>query len=148
MYSIPENILAGWQVVVIDDEPDAIEVAQILLEMYGAKVIAARNGREGLELIQRVHPRFVITDISMPEMTGWDLIEQMQLDRSTSEIPVVALTAHAMSGDRERAIARGFHNYLVKPLRPETFVGELLNLLVDNFLELKQVLSSSQQDYN
>jgi CheY-like chemotaxis protein len=140
--SIPPDVIQGWQVLVIDDEPDAAEIVKMLLEMYGAQVITAYNGIEGLNAIRRHRPRFVICDISMPEMSGWELIEAVNKDRTISMIPIVALTAHAMSGDREKAIAKGFHNYLSKPLRPETFVSELLLLLTDEMPELKALLEA------
>src|SRR5690606_2945113 len=93
-------------------------------------VVTATNGREGLELIRNSHPKLVISDISMPVMDGWGLIFEMKNDRSLSEIPTIALTAHAMMGDRERAISAGFHNYLTKPLTASTFIHDLVTLLV------------------
>lgn len=140
--SIPPDVIQGWLVLVIDDEPDAAEIVKMLLEMYGAQVITASNGMEGLRLIHKQRPRFVVCDISMPEMTGWELIDAVKHDRTVSMIPIVALTAHAMSGDREKAIAKGFHNYLSKPLRPDTFVSELLLLLTDEMPELKALLEA------
>ena len=125
------NLLEGWKIVVIDDETDSLEVAEIILESYGAELYTASNGAEGLEIIRRVRPRFVISDLSMPVMDGWGLIFEMRSERDLMEIPVIALTAHAMKGDRERAIAAGFHNYLTKPLTVETFMNDLVNLLVD-----------------
>jgi CheY-like chemotaxis protein len=141
MNMVPEDILKGWKILVIDDEPDAAEVTKILLEMYQADVSTATNGREGLEWIVLHRPRFIICDISMPEMSGWEVIERLKLDRATAAIPVIALTAHAMSGDRQKAIAQGFHNYLTKPLHPETFVQQLLTLLTDDIPELLPLLS-------
>jgi CheY-like chemotaxis protein len=67
----------------------------------------------------------------MPEMDGWGMLGALKLDRATLDIPVIALTAHAMVGDRERAIMAGFHNYLTKPLTPATFMKDLLVLLTD-----------------
>lgn len=131
MTIVPENILANWQVVVIDDEEDSLQVASYILEYYQATVYTAMNGEEGLKLIREVQPRFVISDLSMPIMDGWDLIEALKKDLAVQDIPCIALTAHAMIGDRERAIAGGFHNYLTKPLTPKTFIQDLLNLLVD-----------------
>jgi CheY-like chemotaxis protein len=125
------RILRGKVVLVIDDEPDSLEVASILLEMYEAKVITAVNGREGLELARKLRPFFIISDLSMPEMSGWEMIKALKKDRATLDIPVIALTAHAMEGDRTRAIGAGFHNYLTKPLKPTTFIQDLLNLVVD-----------------
>lgn len=128
---IPPDLLAGWKIVVIDDEDDSLEVAEIILDAYGANVYTASDGEEGLALIRRVRPKFVISDISMPVMDGWGLIHELKLDRTLMDIPAIALTAHAMVGDRERAIASGFHNHLTKPLTADTFIYDLLKLLVD-----------------
>jgi len=67
----------------------------------------------------------------MPVMDGWGFINALKADRGLADIPVIALTAHAMQGDRERALAAGFHNYLVKPLTVDTFIRDLVNLLID-----------------
>jgi CheY-like chemotaxis protein len=126
-----DNILRGRVVVVVDDEPDSLEVAQELLEMYDVVVITAANGKEGLEKTIQHRPAFVISDLSMPEMSGWEMLHALKTDRTTSEIPVIALTAHAMVGDRARAIAAGFHNCLTKPLQPETFINDLIKIVID-----------------
>ena len=123
--------LAGWKVLVVDDEPDSLEVAGDLLEMVGVVVLTANNGVEGLEQARAYLPNFIISDLSMPEMSGWEMLKHLKEDGATQDIPVIALTAHAMQGDRERVLAAGFNNYLSKPLRPETFVSDLLKLLVD-----------------
>jgi CheY-like chemotaxis protein len=128
---IRRDILTGWEVAVIDDEPDSLEVATRILRFYGATVQTATNGQDGLALIRRVRPKFVISDLSMPVMDGWEMLYEIQQDRHVSEIPVIALTAHAMVGDRARAIEAGFHNYLTKPLTPATFMSDLLRLLLD-----------------
>jgi CheY-like chemotaxis protein len=128
---IPFDVLKGWTVVVCDDEPDSLEVASLILDFYGAKVITCGNGKEALDAAHQHHPRFIISDLSMPVLDGWGLIHSLKMERSTAEIPVIALTAHAMSGDRERAIAAGFHNYLTKPLTADTFMRDLLLLLSD-----------------
>jgi CheY-like chemotaxis protein len=131
MSNIPKDLLQDWDVVVIDDEPDSLEVARYILDFYGANVHTATNGKEGVELVEGVKPRFVISDLSMPEMDGWEFLSELKSTISTSDIPVIALTAHAMRGDRERAIAAGFHNYLTKPLTANTFMDELMVLLLD-----------------
>lgn len=131
MSNIPTNILSSWDVVVIDDEPDSLEVARYILDFYGAEVHTAHNGKEGFSLVESVRPRFVISDLSMPEMDGWGLIDSLKSTPHLRDIPVIALTAHAMHGDRERAIAVGFYNYLTKPLTANTFMDELLALLIE-----------------
>ena len=131
MLQIPEDLLKGWDIVVLDDEEDSLEVAEIILLEYGANVHTAVNGLEGLEVVRDMMPRFVISDLSMPVMDGWGFISNMKKDVDLAQVPVIALTAHAMVGDRERAVAAGFHNYLTKPLTVDTFMQDLVNLLVD-----------------
>ncbi|MFN8376034.1 MAG: response regulator [Anaerolineae bacterium] len=128
---IRRDLLAGWNVVVVDDEIDSQEVAARILRHYGANVTTANNGKEGLDVIQKIRPRFIISDLSMPEMDGWGMLYELKLERDTMDIPVIALTAHAMMGDRQRAIEAGFHNYLTKPLTATTFMKDLLQLLMD-----------------
>ncbi|NLF75037.1 MAG: response regulator [Chloroflexi bacterium] len=137
---IPDNLLEGWRVVVLDDEEDSLEVAEIILTEYGAEVHTASNGQDGLDLVRNLRPRFVISDLSMPTMDGWGFINAMKADRGLAEIPAIALTAHAMVGDRERAVAAGFHNYLTKPLTVDTFMADLVKLLID-IPELAQSLN-------
>jgi CheY-like chemotaxis protein len=129
--SIRRDILQNWDVLVIDDEPDSLDVASRILRFYGANVQTAVNGKQALELIRNRKPKFIISDLSMPEMDGWELLHELKQNRATLEIPIIALTAHAMSGDRERAISAGFHNYLTKPLTSTTFIKDLLHLLED-----------------
>lgn len=129
--AIRRDILQNWKVVVVDDEPDSLEVAVRILRHYGADVHTATNGKEGIESVHNLRPKLVISDLSMPEMDGWGMLQELKQDRSTLDIPIIALTAHAMVGDRERAIMAGFHNYLTKPLTPATFMKDLLVLLMD-----------------
>lgn len=123
--------LAGWTAVVVDDEPDSLDVASVLLEFAGMTVYTASDGHAGLALIHRHKPDFVLSDLSMPNMSGWEMLTQLKQEPATNTLPVIALTAHAMPGDRNRAVAAGFHNYLSKPLVPETFVHDVLRLIVD-----------------
>ena len=129
MSKVARDVLTGWEVLVVEDELDSQEVAKRLLKRYGATVHTADNGRQALEVLKEVSPHFILSDLSMPELDGWGFVYELQQDRSTSEIPIFALTAHAMKGDRERAIAVGFYNYLTKPLTPATFIDDLVNIL-------------------
>lgn len=131
MNDIPQNILQDWDVLVIDDEPHSLTVATMILKHYGANVHQATNGQEGLDMAHEIRPRFIISDLSMPVMDGWQMIVELKKDRTTQDIPAIALTAHAMPGDRSKAIAAGYHNYLTKPLTPATFIHDLLSLLED-----------------
>lgn len=130
-HNIYQHLLKGQKVLVIDDEPDSLEVVAMLLEMYGVEVVTATNGEEGLASARQHRPVFIISDLSMPEMSGWEMLHELKLNRASLDIPVIALTAHAMEGDRNRAIAAGFHNYLIKPLKPDTFINDLLRVVMD-----------------
>ncbi|MCO6442627.1 MAG: response regulator [Anaerolineae bacterium] len=131
MSAIAKDVPKGWKVLVVDDEPDSLDVARRILTIYGAEVQTGTNGQEGLQIVRKWRPDFIISDLSMPVMDGWGFLFELKDDRSTTEIPVIALTAHAMIGDRERGIAAGFHNYMTKPLTVKTFMHDLLRLLVD-----------------
>jgi CheY-like chemotaxis protein len=123
------KVFTGWEVLVVEDELDSMEVATRLLQFAGASVATANNGKRALDWMAHHRPHFILSDLSMPEMDGWELIHTLKNDRRWLDIPVIALTAHAMSGDRERALAAGFHNYISKPLDPPKFIGQLMNIL-------------------
>lgn len=131
MITLSPTSLQGWTILVIDDEIDSLDVAAMLFRFYGAAVLTANTGKAGLALAQAHQPMFILSDLSMPQVSGWDIIEALQADAATASIPVIALTAHAMQGDREKAIAAGFHDYITKPLNPETFVRDVLMMLRD-----------------
>src|SRR5258708_1996782 len=130
-YEIRPDLLKDWNVLVVDDEADSLLVAQTILELCGATVCSAANGKAGLEMARQKRPHFIISDLSMPEVNGWQMVRQIKTIPMLQDIPVIALTAHAMVGDRQRAMEAGFHNYLTKPLRPDTFINDLLRLLTD-----------------
>ena len=126
-----ENPLEGWLVLVVDDEFDSRQVAALMLETVGATVLTAQNGKEALDMIIQHRPNFVLSDLSMPILDGWQLMYALNQNRATNDIPVIALTAHAMRGDRERAMAAGFRNFINKPLDSEKFMNELLVILLE-----------------
>lgn len=130
-FIVSNDLLKGWDVLIVDDEPDSLFVAERLLKKCGANVLTANNGAAGFDLAQRTRPQFIVSDLSMPGMSGWEMLHNIKKTPILSHIPVIALTAHAIEGDRQRAIEVGFHNYLTKPLRPETFINDLLRLLLD-----------------
>jgi CheY-like chemotaxis protein len=131
MTELPRTLFNGWDIVVIDDEEDNLTVIKVILTEYGANVHTASDGEEGLRLIRSVRPKFVICDVSMPGLDGWSVIHEMKLDPALRDVRVIALTAHAMAGDRERVVAAGFHNYLAKPITVDTFIHEVMNVLAN-----------------
>ncbi|MEL6308688.1 MAG: response regulator [Chloroflexota bacterium] len=123
------DFLNGMKIVIIDDDADSLDVAKILLEFSGADVRTANNGQEGLEVIQTFDPFLVLSDISMPKLDGWGLIKELRKSQRIATLVVIALTAHAMVGDREKVMQAGFDGYLAKPLQPTTFISDLLRAI-------------------
>lgn len=128
--------------LVVDDDPVGLDMISTLLKHYGANTFTADNGLTGLMLIRELKPDVVISDLSMPVMNGWKMIAELKHDNKTMDIPIIALTAHAMRGDREKAMSIGCHNYLTKPIDPYTFIAQLQSILD----EIPGLGSTSEED--
>lgn len=103
------------KILVVDDMPDNRELfLQYLEDDYA--IVEATNGREAVQMAIEHLPDLILMDLSLPEMTGWEATSILKQNESTKKIPVIALTAHAMTGDREKAIAAGCDDYLTKPV--------------------------------
>lgn len=119
------------KLLVIEDEPIVLEILSHALSSAGYELIAASDGNEGLAQAIKCKPDLVITDMSLPKMTGWELIKQIRSDPDIGQIPVIALTAHATTEDRVAAYEAGVSAYESKPLdikkllaRIDELVGE------------------------
>ncbi|MCU0475529.1 MAG: response regulator [Anaerolineae bacterium] len=124
-----KDILKGWKLLIVEDEPDNLDVIGRILNHFGATIETATDGKEGLAALERFTPDVIISDISMPVMDGWEFCYTVQNTPAIAHIPLIALTAHAMLGDRERALAAGFSGYITKPITPGTFITQLLEHL-------------------
>jgi CheY-like chemotaxis protein len=118
-----------WTVLIVDDEPDNLGVARKVLTFNGATVHVARNGVEGLSMLDGFVPTFILLDLSMPEMDGWEMLKAIRNDVTWADVPVIALTAHVMTGDRERVLQAGFNGYISKPFRINSFLEEIQSCL-------------------
>lgn len=121
--------LNGLRFLVVDDDSAGLDMIKMLLTREGATVLQAKNGASGLEITRSEKPDIVITDLSMPVMNGWDMIAELKGDPETASIPVIALTAHAMTDQRQRAIDAGCDDYLTKPINPYGFIASLNAML-------------------
>lgn len=117
--------MKDWIVLIVDDELDNLNVARKVLSFNDAQVFDARNGREGLAALADISPTFILLDLSMPEMDGWEMFRILREQPETQGIPVIALTAHAMAGDREKVLEAGFNGYIAKPFRIDSFLEEI-----------------------
>ncbi len=115
----------GRVILVVEDNEQNLELVDFLLEESGAEVRKARDASEAWEQLARGNPDLILMDMQLPEADGLTLVAQIRRDPALAEIPVIALTAHAMRGDRERFIAGGCDGYISKPINVETFVSEV-----------------------
>ena len=102
-------------------------LVQLLEDDY--EVIEAVNGQEGVELAERERPDLILMDLSLPVMDGWEATRQLKANDNLRSIPVIALTAHAMKGDEEKALAAGCDDYLVKPLDEDELIAKIQKYL-------------------
>ncbi len=116
-------------VLIVEDNVDNYELVRFLLERAGYQVLSAANGLEGIDAAKREQPDLVLMDLSMPEMDGWKATAQMKAEETTRHIPVLALTAHTLPGDRKRAIDAGCDGYISKPINVASFDKLVATLL-------------------
>lgn len=112
-------------VLLVEDNEDNLLVYRTILEHVGYRVLEARDGEEGIDSARTEIPDMILMDISIPKIDGWEVTRRLKDDEETSQIPVVALTAHALEEDRERAISAGCDGYLAKPVEPRRVVEEV-----------------------
>ena len=120
---------SGWTVLIIDNEPDNVAIAESVLEFYGATVYSANGGEEGLQRLLTLVPSVILLDLSMPNLDGWEVLSAIRHRLDKPYIPVIAFTAHAMQGDRERIAAAGFDGYIVKPFELNGLVATIRTVI-------------------
>jgi two-component system cell cycle response regulator DivK len=121
--------VSTWKVLIVEDDYDNLNVATQVLNFQGAEVHVAENGVTGLKVLGEITPTIVLMDISMPQMDGWEMLRHMRDNPRTADLPVIAVTAHAMEGDKERVLAAGFDGYIRKPFDVMTFLDEIMESL-------------------
>jgi len=117
--------LSDWNVVIVDDEPDNRGVLEFVLSSYNATVRTASTGHECLTMMEEKAPTLLLADIQMAGMSGMELLEKVRAREKWNSIPVIAITAFAMPGDRERILAAGFTGYISKPLSVMKLVDQI-----------------------
>lgn len=125
----PPNLMQGWTILIVDDHAVSLEVLSDLLGFYAAHTLTAQNGRKAYEIAVQALPTIIITDLSMPITSGWELIDMLQANSATKHIPIIALTGHALSEYREQAMANGVQHYLTKPIDPFTFIDKIVTII-------------------
>lgn len=112
-------------ILIIEDNPTNLYMLTFILEKHGYRVLQAENGEEGITVARKQRPALILLDIELPVMDGYEVARQLKDDPECRDIPIVAVTSHAMVGDRERILAMGCEGYIEKPINLETFLDEM-----------------------
>ena len=123
--------------LIVEDNPVNRELLRELLEMRGYEVEEACDGVEALEMIERTRPNVLLLDLNIPRLDGFGVVRKVRENRTLEDLPVVAVTAYAMRGDREKALDAGFDGYLSKPINAVLLAEELERLLGSGFSRRK-----------
>jgi two-component system cell cycle response regulator DivK len=116
-------------ILLIEDNEQNIYLIKYLLEQNGFAVVEARNGQEGIDKASSVNPALILLDIQLPDIIGYDVVRELRKRSGLEELPIIAVTSYAMSGDRAKCIEAGCSGYLEKPINPDLFVGEIRKYL-------------------
>lgn len=132
------------RVLVVDDYPDAREMYAEYLQFSGFDVIEAGNGMEAIERAADSAPDIILMDLSLPVMDGWEATRRLKADKSTADIPIVALTGHALAGILEGAKKAGCDAFVTKPCLPEDLVKEIRKVLGTPSAQARKVRRSGK----
>jgi CheY-like chemotaxis protein len=117
------------RLLLVEDNEESRDGLSRHLRRKGYEVLTAVDGRQGLEAVRAGAPDLVLMDMSLPALDGWEATRQLKADPETRHIPVIALTAHAMAGDREKALDAGCDEYDTKPVEFSRLLGKIQGLL-------------------
>ena len=113
------------RILIIEDNPANIELMSFLLSAYGHAPLSAADGPRGVAAARSERPDLIACDVNLPGMDGFAVLAELKGDPALAGVPILAVTALAMTGDREKVLAAGFDGYISKPIEPESFVAEL-----------------------
>jgi CheY-like chemotaxis protein len=115
------------RVLVIEDNEDNLELMRLLLERAKYDVLEAKDGFTGLDLASKEQPDIILLDLAMPEISGWEVARALKADIVTRNIPIIAVTAHALPKDRASALEAGCDAFIVKPFKITKLIDEIEN---------------------
>jgi CheY-like chemotaxis protein len=121
--------MSNESILIVDDAPLNLKLAAMILEREGYQIHRATDAKEALTILNSLRPDLILLDIQMPGMDGMEMVRRLKADPETAGIVVVALTAHAMVGDDEKAYAAGFDGYITKPIDIASFRAQVREYL-------------------
>lgn len=113
------------KILVIEDNEQNLYLATFILEKNGYEVIKAKDGTTGVKLAIQEKPDLIIMDIQLPDIDGLEATKRIRASEVDGEIPIIALTSYAMTGDKEKALSAGCTGYIEKPINADTFIAEV-----------------------
>ena len=116
-------------ILLVEDNEDNLHIYSTILNYAGYRVVEATDGEAGLASARSNLPDLVLMDVSLPKMDGYEATRQLKADPATAHIPIIALTAHALPADRERALQAGCDGYIAKPAEPRVVLAEVQRTL-------------------
>ena len=119
----------GRVILIVEDDPRNLKLIRDLLQIRGYTTLEATDGKQGVDMARAKMPDLILMDIQMPVMDGLEATSILKADPVTKSITIVALTAFAMQGDREKCIEAGFNDYITKPLDTRTFMTKIKEYL-------------------
>jgi CheY-like chemotaxis protein len=119
------DVIVAARVLLVEDNPANLALMQYLLQASGYTTLTAADGREGVVVALRESPDVILMDLQMPIVDGYEAARQVKEVPALRGVPIIAVTAFAMVGDRDKILARGFDGYIAKPITPERFVSEV-----------------------
>ena len=117
------------KLLLVEDNEDNRDAISRRLIRRGYQIILAVDGAQGLQSAQTTHPDLILLDMNLPEIDGWEVARRLKASEATRGIPIIALTAHAMLGDREKALGAGCDSYHTKPIEIPELISQIEALL-------------------
>jgi two-component system, cell cycle response regulator DivK len=114
-----EPLLAGEPILIVDDNPQNLKLARVILSAEGYEVKTAVDAEDALRVLEGFTPRLILMDLQLPRMDGLELTRRLKADPARRDVVIIAVTAYAMKGDDERALAAGCDDYMSKPIDAE-----------------------------
>jgi len=124
--------MAGESILIVDDNPTNLKLTSYLLKSEGYVIDTAVDGHETLKLMETLRPDLILMDVQLPGIDGLEVNRRLKNNATTKSIPIIALTAHAMKGDEEKALDAGCDGYIAKPIDTRTFPTQLRAFFNEN----------------
>ncbi|MCX5814299.1 MAG: response regulator [Proteobacteria bacterium] len=118
------------KILVIEDNEQNLYLVTFILEKHGYEVFAAQDGQEGINMAVSIMPELILLDIQLPVMDGYAVARHLRANPDLAQIPIIAVTSYAMTGDREKTIEAGCNGYIEKPINPDTFIQQVEQHLI------------------